>query len=57
MELYTVKEVSELLKLKPTTVTRLLRLGKLEGTKLGKSYRISDAALKKFIGEDLLRRG
>jgi excisionase family DNA binding protein len=56
MTLFTVREVSQLVKLKETTVTRLIREGKLEGYKPegAKEWRIPAEALKRYIGPDLI---
>ena len=49
--IYTVEEVADLLNLKATTIRTWLKGGKLIGTKLGKSWRISDEDLKKLFPE------
>lgn len=48
----TTKEVADYLSVSVGTVTRWIREEKLEATKIGKSYRISEANLKKFIMEE-----
>lgn len=49
MGYYTPKEVAEDLRLNVSTIWRWIREGKLPATKIGRSYRISDEQLAKFI--------
>jgi excisionase family DNA binding protein len=49
-ELSTVQQAAERLHLHPKTVLRLLREGRLRGTRIGKSYRILDSDLRAFAG-------
>lgn len=51
MEFYTVDELAKLLKLHPETIRRYLKKGKIEASKMGKRYRISDEDLKRFLEE------
>lgn len=53
MKLYNVDQIAELLGLSPLTIRKWLRNGKLDGTKIGKSYRISDDELKSLFPEGL----
>jgi excisionase family DNA binding protein len=56
MNLYTVSEVAELLKVSPKTVRTYLISGKLEGFKIGDKWRVTEIALQKFMqpkGENL----
>lgn len=46
--LYTVKEVSELIKTNPTYVYRLIKIGKLPAIKVG-NYKIRHEALVHFL--------
>lgn len=46
----TVEQAAEQLRLHPKTVLRYIRDGRLEATRLGKSYRIPRAALEAFAG-------
>jgi putative resolvase len=48
---YTVKEVCEVLKIKPLTVYRWLKAGKLKAVKIGKSYRVEQSEFEKFISK------
>ena len=48
--LHTVQQVAEQLKLNPKTVLRLIHEGRLQGTRIGKSYRILDSDLRVFAG-------
>jgi chromosome partitioning protein len=47
----TIKEISTRLKLHPNTVARYIQAGRLKGVKVGKSYRVREADLLQFIGE------
>lgn len=51
MKLYSVDETAELLGLSPLTIRKWLRADKLKGTKVGKSWRISDEELKRLFPE------
>lgn len=51
MEFYTAKELAELLKLNIDTIRRYLRTGKIKASKFGKTYRVSDEDLKRFLEE------
>lgn len=46
-EVYTPKEATELLKVSPSTVTRMIKTGLIRTAKVGKQYRI--------LGKELLR--
>jgi len=46
-EVYTPKEAQALLKISPSTMTRMLKSGLIRAAKVGKQYRI--------LGRDLLR--
>jgi len=48
-ELLTVQEVSDILKVKLTTVRKWIRQGKIQGVKLGKSWRVEQEDLQQFI--------
>jgi excisionase family DNA binding protein len=49
MQIMTVKEVADFLRLKEATVCRLAAEGKLPGVKVGKSWRFDRAALEKLV--------
>ena len=49
MNIYTVEEVAELLKIKPETVRIMLRDNELNGFKAGKAWRVTEDDLKKYI--------
>lgn len=49
---YTVAEVAEILQVHWQSVLNYIKSGKLKAVKLGKGYRISDAALSKFISDN-----
>ncbi len=46
-EVYTPKETQEILKVSPSTMTRLIKNGLIQAAKVGKQYRI--------LGRDILR--
>lgn len=46
-EVYTPKEAQELLKISPSTMTRMIKGGLIKAAKVGKQYRI--------LGRDILR--
>lgn len=48
--LFTVEQVAEQLVLHPKTVLRYIRDGRLQATRIGKSYRIARAELDAFAG-------
>lgn len=47
--IYTVDEVAEILRIKPYTVRHMFRDGRLSGFKVGKAWRIHEAALRDDI--------
>jgi excisionase family DNA binding protein len=49
MQIMTVKEVADFLRLKEATVCRLASEGKLPGVKVGKSWRFERAALERLV--------
>ena len=49
MNIYTVEEVADLLKIKPETVRIMLRDNELNGFKAGKAWRVTEDDLKKCI--------
>ena len=49
MNIYTVEEVADLLKIKPETVRIMLRDNELNGFKAGKAWRVTEGDLKKYI--------
>ena len=49
MNIYTVEEVADLLKIKPETVRLMLRDNELNGFKAGKAWRVTEDDLKKYI--------
>lgn len=50
--LYTVEEVAELCRVNVQTVRIWLRTGKLNGTKIGRSWRCSRSDLREFINKN-----
>lgn len=52
-QMYTVKEISELMQVHPLTVIRWIKSGKLQGLKVGGSkshWRVSRAELDRITG-------
>lgn len=50
---YSTKEVAEMLGLAYFTVGKFLREGKIQSTKIGRSYAIPYEAIKKYMKGDL----
>ena len=48
---YTVKECADKLKVTERTILELIRKQKLRAVKVGREYRITEAAINGFIGE------
>ena len=49
MKFYTVPELAKLLKVDPETIRRYLQRGILQGYKVGKDWRIEEAAVKEYL--------
>lgn len=49
MEVYTLEEISEKIKIPVITLRKYLKEGTLKGAKIGKHWRITDEQLKEFI--------
>ena len=49
MKFYTVEEVSEITRFSQYYVRKLLRENKIIGNKLGKSWRVSEEELQKYL--------
>jgi excisionase family DNA binding protein len=49
-QLYTVEQAAQRLNLHPKTVLRLIHEGRLQGARIGKSYRIIRSHLDAFVG-------
>jgi excisionase family DNA binding protein len=47
-EVYTIKELSEHLRVHPTTIYRLLRQGRLPGFRVGSNWRFNRAAIEQW---------
>ena len=52
LKLYTLKQISELLKVTQRTLLTYLKEGKLKGQKIGGKWIISEENLHKFINGD-----
>lgn len=50
--LYTLDEVSEILKIPLETLRKYLRRGQLKGVKIGRHWRVTKDQLKKFVEEN-----
>lgn len=53
LDLYTVEEVAQRLRLNVRTVRQYLRDGQLKGTRIGKQYRVARTDLEAFAGPAL----
>lgn len=49
---YTVKQVADLLQKSPATILRYCRSGRLQGAKVGNTWRIPQRAIKELLGMD-----
>jgi len=47
-EIFTIKELSEYLRVHPTTIYRLLRQGRLPGFRVGSNWRFNRAAIEQW---------
>jgi excisionase family DNA binding protein len=48
-KLYTIEEVSEILKVTPRTIYNFIKSRNLKAVKIGKYWRVSEQALHEFI--------
>ena len=48
-KVYTVKEITEYLKLHKTTVFRMIKDGRLKAIKIGKEYRFKETDIQEFL--------
>ena len=48
-EVYTTKEVQELLKVSSSTITRLIKKGSIPATKIGRQYRVIGIAILQML--------
>ena len=51
-KLYTVKELEPVLNKSGQTIIRYPKAGQLKGTKIGNQWRITEEALREFLGLD-----
>lgn len=52
-EVYTVEEVQKILKISPSTTTRLIKQGLIRAAKIGKQYRILGKELLRLLSPEL----
>ena len=53
MQIYTVDEAAEKLKLRPSTILRHIRKGRLQARRFGHlGYRIAERSLESFLMQD-----
>lgn len=52
LDVYTLEELSEKIKIPVETLRKYLRTGKLKGAKIGKHWRVTDEQLKEFLDEN-----
>jgi excisionase family DNA binding protein len=57
LEIYTLQEISEELKVTVKTLRGYIKNGTLKAGKIGKSYRVTSDALKEFLERGLDRKG
>lgn len=48
-KLYTIEEISEILKVTPRTIYNYIKNQDLKAVKIGKYWRVTDSALQEFI--------
>jgi excisionase family DNA binding protein len=48
-EVYTTKEVQQILKVDRQAVMRYIKAGQLKATKIGRGYRVTEEHLKEFL--------
>ena len=48
-QVYSTKEVAKILQTTPNTVRLLIKSRRLKGTKVGRGYRVAQAALNEFL--------
>jgi len=49
-KMYSTKELANLLQVSTVSVIKYIRSGKLKGQRIGRSYFVSEEALKQFLG-------
>ena len=49
IKIYTVQELTEVLKVTQRTLYRYIKAGQLKTIKLGREYRVTEEALKEFL--------
>ena len=54
MELLTVKEASEMLRLSPTTIRRYIKHGKLEGLQYGRDIKVKKDSVENLIKQSTI---
>jgi excisionase family DNA binding protein len=52
MEVLTVREVAEILRVAIRTVRELIKAKKLKAVRVGKEYRILKSELERFLGQE-----
>lgn len=52
-EVYTPRETQELLKVSPSTLTRLIKSGLIRSAKVGKQYRIMGKEILRLVSPEL----
>ncbi len=56
-EIFTIKELSEHLRVHPTTIYRLLRQGRLPGFRVGSNWRFNRGAIEQWEREQAAAPG
>lgn len=53
MKIYTPEEAAQILKLNGQTIRRFLREGRLKGSKIGRTWRITEEQIKEFLDREI----
>ena len=57
LKFFTSAEIAEILKMNPQVIARKLQAGDMEGYKIGKDWRVSEAQLMKFLERHSNKKG
>jgi excisionase family DNA binding protein len=57
LDIYTLKEVADKIKIPIVTLRKYLKDGTLTGVKIGKHWRITEEQLKDFISKNTVKDG
>jgi excisionase family DNA binding protein len=51
-KIYTTEQVAKILQIHPLTVLKYIKDGRLKAIRLGRVYRVREAALQKFLEQE-----